>query len=61
LNPTWKWPWEEKKKIQRHYFRKKAILINMSTGETWAFEYTRNKSTIDGYSWVKIPMQKVTW
>jgi len=58
LNPTWKWPWEEKKKIQRHYFRKKAILINTSTGETWGFEYTRNRSTNDGYSWVKIPMQK---
>ncbi len=57
LNPTWQWPWEEKKKIKRHYFRKKAILLNTFTGETWGFEYTRESSTRDGYSWVKIPMQ----
>lgn len=57
LNPTWKWPWEEKKKIKRHYFRKKAVLINTSTGETWGLEYTGTRATSDGYGWVKIPMK----
>lgn len=53
-NPSWKWPWEGEKKIKRHYFRKKAILLNTSTGESWGLEYTATSATKDGYSWVKI-------
>ncbi len=58
LEATWTWPWEEKKDVKRHYYRKKSVLINSATGETWGLEYTGTKSTKDGYSWVKIPRKK---
>ena len=51
---SFQWPWQD---VKRHYFRKKAVLINSATGETWGLEYTGSKQTSDGYRWVKIPLE----
>lgn len=35
--------------------RRKAILLNTETGETWGLAYNKNNSTRDGYAWEKLP------
>jgi hypothetical protein len=35
--------------------RRKAILLNSQTGETWGLTYNKANPTTDGYGWEKIP------
>lgn len=35
--------------------RRKAILLNTETGETWALSYKKGNPTNDGYAWEKLP------
>jgi len=45
--------WEDSKMI----VRRKAILLNTETGETWGLAYKKGTPTRDGYSWQKLPIQ----
>lgn len=39
--------------------RKKTILLNTETGETWGLTYKRQNPTKDGYAWEKLPKEVV--
>lgn len=36
------------------YLRKKSVLIDTETGETWGLAYDKDNTTEDGYGWEKI-------
>ena len=38
-------------------YRKKAVLIDTETGDTWGLAYDKSNPTEDGYAWQKIPKQ----
>ncbi|NTS75430.1 hypothetical protein HR060_01010 [Catenovulum sp. SM1970] len=44
-----------------HYTRKKTILLNTETGETWHLQYHNDNKTRDGYDWERLtPPEQVT-
>ena len=45
-------------KGERMYLRKKTILVDTKTGETWglAFDKKNKEYTRDGYGWEKLPI-----
>jgi hypothetical protein len=42
-------------KGEKMLVRRKAILLNTQTGETWGLTYNKANPTTDGYGWEKIP------
>lgn len=44
-------------KGERMYLRKKTILVDTKTGDTWGLAYDKDnkKYTRDGYGWEKLP------